>query len=81
MGTPVAWNRYAWRDGGRFEERRSRRVRVRAHPGPRDRTVAMVTPTIRAHRAKASGSLSDRVNKTSIYRTFFMLGLFPAAQP
>lgn len=24
-------------------ERRSRRVRVRAHPGPRDRTVAMVT--------------------------------------
>lgn len=29
------------------------RVRVRTHPGPQDHTVTMVTPTIRAHEAKA----------------------------
>ena len=74
MGAPVAPNTYACRNGERVgrSECVCVCVSVRAHPGPQDHCVTMVTSTIIAHEAEASGSKQVQWSELNIYQCTYL---------
>lgn len=71
MRAPVAPNTYACRNGEREERSEYVCVCVCAHPGPEDHCVAMVTSTIIAHEAEASGSKQVWWSELNIYLSIY----------